>query len=155
MFIRKRVNHSKRYGNTERYQVLESYREGGKVKQRVICALGLCPTPEKALEAAKEDLRWIEEVQAQPIMPSPWRSGRHLFKARQSREAYFLERREKAEARIAELESVVARYSNACQHSDTTAPSSAVSKCSRRREHSDTTTIYPPAESQRCRSVET
>jgi len=62
LFIRKRTYNSKRYGVTESYQVIETYRENGKVKQRVICNLGKFSTPEAALEQAESLLRDREEV---------------------------------------------------------------------------------------------
>ncbi len=57
MFIRKRTYQSKRHGFTESYQVIETYREGGKVKQRYICNLGSSPTPEAALERTRQEMK--------------------------------------------------------------------------------------------------
>ena len=56
MFVRKRPS-----GN----QLLESYREGGKVRQRVVFNLGQHETPEAALAEAEAELAALEaEVQA-------------------------------------------------------------------------------------------
>ncbi len=51
-FIRKRISPTGR--RTPSYQVIETYREGGKVKQRVLANLGRFSTVEEALE----DTRW-------------------------------------------------------------------------------------------------
>jgi len=67
MFIRKRVNRTKRYGVSESYQVLESYREGGRVKQRHICNLGRCSTPELALQKARERLEILKKRMGKPV----------------------------------------------------------------------------------------
>lgn len=53
-FIRKRISPSKR--KTPSYQVIETYREDGKVKQRVLANLGCNPTPEKALSEFRREL---------------------------------------------------------------------------------------------------
>lgn len=63
MFIRKRTRYSKQKGyETESYQVVESYREGGKVKQRVIINLGKHPTCTAALEAAEHHLSCMKKI---------------------------------------------------------------------------------------------
>jgi hypothetical protein len=53
-FIRKRISPSRR--QTPSYQVIETYREDGKVKQRVLANLGRNPTPEKALSEFREEM---------------------------------------------------------------------------------------------------
>lgn len=53
-FIRKRISPSQK--KTPSYQVIETYREGGKVKQRVLANLGCYPTPEKALSEFRRQL---------------------------------------------------------------------------------------------------
>ncbi len=60
MFIRKRTYKTK-YGISESYQAIETYRENGKVKQKILANLGRFPTPERALEDAKLYLRKSEE----------------------------------------------------------------------------------------------
>ncbi len=58
-FIRKRISPTGR--RTPSYQVIETYREGGKVKQRVLANLGRFSTVEEALE----DTRWyLEQVES-------------------------------------------------------------------------------------------
>ena len=39
-FIRKRFSSNRRYGETYSYQVIETYRVAGQVKQRVLANLG-------------------------------------------------------------------------------------------------------------------
>ena len=59
MFIRKRTYYSKRYGReTASYQVIQTYREGGKVKQRVIYNLGPNPSLNDVLKEAKEKMNY-------------------------------------------------------------------------------------------------
>jgi len=53
-FIRKRISPSRR--QTPSYQVIETYREDGKVKQRVLANLGRNSTPEKALSEFREEM---------------------------------------------------------------------------------------------------
>ena len=48
-FIRRKVAHSKTY-----YALVESYRENGKVKQRILCPLGKSPTFEDAIKRQKK-----------------------------------------------------------------------------------------------------
>jgi hypothetical protein len=50
MFIRKRLTSTKRNGEGYSYQLIETYREGGKIKQRVLYNLARCPTIEAAIE---------------------------------------------------------------------------------------------------------
>ena len=53
-FIRKRISPTGR--RTLSYQLIETYREGGKVKQRVLANLGRCSTVEEALEDTRRHL---------------------------------------------------------------------------------------------------
>jgi hypothetical protein len=59
-FIRKRISPSRR--QTPSYQVIETYREDGKVKQRVLANLGCNPTPEEALSEFRKELMVTREV---------------------------------------------------------------------------------------------
>ncbi len=54
MFIRRRISPSNR--RTLSYQLIESYREGGKIRQRVIACLGPHSTIEAALEATRGEI---------------------------------------------------------------------------------------------------
>lgn len=60
MFIRKRTTKTKGHGATVHYQVLESYRDNGKVKQRVLCNLGNHSTCEARLEELQVSLSQTE-----------------------------------------------------------------------------------------------
>jgi len=66
-FIRKRISPSLK--RTPSYQVIETYREDGKVKQRVLANLGCNPTPEKALSEFRKELEvtkgLIEELRTE------------------------------------------------------------------------------------------
>ena len=60
MFIRKRISKTK-HGTRESYQAIETYRENGKVKQKILANLGRFPTPEQALEQVKVWFRTSEK----------------------------------------------------------------------------------------------
>ena len=53
-FVRKRISPSRR--QTPSYQIIETYRECGKVKQRVLANLGCNPTPERALDEFRREM---------------------------------------------------------------------------------------------------
>jgi hypothetical protein len=57
MFIRKRL--STKHAS---YQIIQTYREGGKVKQRVIYNLGRHPTVDDALKTKYSQLKALEEI---------------------------------------------------------------------------------------------
>jgi hypothetical protein len=59
-FIRKRISPSRR--KTPSYQIIETYREDGKVKQRVLANLGPNPTPEEALCEFRKELQATQNV---------------------------------------------------------------------------------------------
>jgi hypothetical protein len=59
-FIRKRISPSRR--KTPSYQLIETYREDGKVKQRVLANLGRHSTPERAM---KEYGTQLDEIRQQ------------------------------------------------------------------------------------------
>lgn len=68
-FIRRRLSSNHRfYGKIYSHQLVETYREGGKVKQRVLANLGGAETIAEALEWAKESIQrtktmgWIGKV---------------------------------------------------------------------------------------------
>jgi hypothetical protein len=49
---------TKRVGGGEYFQLVENYREGGKVRQRVLAHLGRYPTVEAAIEESERGLEW-------------------------------------------------------------------------------------------------
>jgi hypothetical protein len=57
MFIRQKIVKGRKY-----YQVVESVRQGDKVRQHVIVALGGTPDPVKALRQMKHDLNFLRYV---------------------------------------------------------------------------------------------
>ena len=73
---------SKIVKGTAYYQIVEGRREGGRVRQRVVLALGRTPDPEAALKGMKRTLARLRRDQ--PYVSSP--------------------RRERLDASIAELE---------------------------------------------------
>lgn len=121
MFIRKRVNHSKRYGVTERYQVCETYREGGKVKQRVLAGLGSTSNPIKALERAEEDLRLEESLLLKYTKQRLYCHGGFIPPNKHyKRILNQLKRVDKAEEKVRKLEYVVAKMGDRRANFDTT-----------------------------------
>ena len=53
-FIRKRISPSQR--QTPSYQIIETYRSNGKVRQRVLANLGSSSMPERALEQFRREM---------------------------------------------------------------------------------------------------
>jgi hypothetical protein len=90
MWIRKRRSLTRR-GVRERHQVIETYREDGKVRQKAICSLGRDSTPQEALARARSLLR----VYSQGRIRSP-RSKERVLKQKK---------------RVELLERVVAKWS--------------------------------------------
>ena len=115
MFIRKREYESKR-GPTASYQVIESYREGGKVKQRTICNLMYLPTPAAALERARRMLA----ARAEDLPP---RTPKHAEKRKLHAQ--------ELHARLTKLESVVAKMGSIVDVSATTTGKRSGKKVSR------------------------
>jgi hypothetical protein len=115
-FIRKRHSSNHRlYGDIYSYQLIETYRENGKVKQRVICNLHGCETVEQALEIAKEHLEDYRKTVARGVpaydWPQTW-SWRRLSTAEQELEKtrwreHMASEVASYEARVALLERVV------------------------------------------------
>ena len=109
MFIRKQIRKSKKWGIGKSYQVIETYREGGKVKQRVVCNLGWDATPELALKTAKERLEACDGWMKKPY-PMHYDSGRYIPEdVRAKKEQERLKEYLKWENRVKELEAVVSK----------------------------------------------
>jgi hypothetical protein len=122
MFVRKRTYRTKKGRVGESYQVLETYRENGGVKQRVVCRLGRYPTPEQALEVVRRLLKVAEDIAKQPVKPY---SGLLRVRTRSLKEikrieAERLQRFEKLKAWVAKLEYVVSKKCNMSYKNDTT-----------------------------------
>jgi hypothetical protein len=117
-FIRRRRSSNHRdYGELYSHQLIETYRQDGKVKQRVIANLRRCETVEEALEVERE---WLEDYRKDVARGVPifgWRdtrSWRRLGHEGQEREKtkwreYIASRVAYHEARVATLESVVSK----------------------------------------------
>ncbi len=113
MFIRKRVTHTKNYGVNEHYQVLQTYREGKTIRQRVVCNLKRDSTPAMALKTAQDDLRWAEEWNARCVSDDLMMIGRRRYydhhKEPLRREA--AARLDRCQKRVTLLENVVSQLS--------------------------------------------
>jgi len=76
-FIRRRISPSRR--KTPSYQIIETYREDGKVKQRVLANLGSKPTPELALREFQREAdvirARIRKYETAVAVKSPGRNG--------------------------------------------------------------------------------
>lgn len=101
-FIRKRYSGKYRGRDNYSYQVIETYREGGKVKQRVLINLGPSPTIEQALERARKGIEfWTREAQGRGL-PFPDSDPTHWRRSAQ-------ETVSRLHAYLEELEAVVSR----------------------------------------------
>jgi hypothetical protein len=101
-FIRKRLSSMHRlYGTIYSYQLIETYRDGGRVKQRVLANLGGAETVTEALEWAKEDIQRTRTM--------PW-FGKITREKREEAMRYRAEAIAASEAQIALLESLLSRF---------------------------------------------
>jgi hypothetical protein len=113
MFVRSKVVKGRTY-----YQVVESYRSGGKVRHRTLASLGTCPTVEEAYHEALLHFRSGTESRDGKWVIGPWneasydrvvqldrlRERPHGYKTRQEIEADTERRRRAAEGRRAREE---------------------------------------------------
>ena len=121
-FIRKRISPTSR--RTPSYQLVESYRENGKVRQRVLANLGPWPTLDEALEHASIGLGRAHEF-VRMCERGHNNAGRSL--GEQDGE-HARRRLEKAQAKVEKLERVVSEKRRMVPVSDTTAPTAAASR---------------------------
>jgi len=122
MFIRKRTYKLKSGRITESCQVIETYRENGKIKQKIIVNLNRFSNPVKALEYAQMRLGWAKRMYDKPILWSRLRRTKH-FTRKEHYDRILRERLEqvqKFEKWIKELQEVVSRLSIRITISDTT-----------------------------------
>ena len=111
LFIRKRSSSKNR--QTFSYQVIETYRAHGRMKQRVVANLGQCPTVEAALEVERANFDKIrQQIERSQTMPHTHSTGApvslemgDIWPLLSTRCAPIVE------ARIALLESLVTRMS--------------------------------------------
>jgi hypothetical protein len=94
MYVRSKVVKGKTY-----YQIVEGVREGPRVRQRVVLALGTTQDPRRALEQWKRGLQRLRRERAQW---APW-PGMSKTTAR---------RLERLDAKIADLESHIAKLTS-------------------------------------------
>jgi hypothetical protein len=117
-FIRKRLTETKR-GLTAHYQVLETYRQDGKVSQRVLCNLRGFSKPEEALIDAQRKKKWLEDNIANPRRY--YITGRFItLRIQAKRKLQRLRELEKVEKKIKILQNVVSRLSCQLEDHDTT-----------------------------------
>jgi len=122
MFIRKRTYKLKSGRITESYQVIETYRENGKIKQKMIINLNRFSDPEKALEYAQMRLEWAKRIYEKPILSSRLRTTKN-FTRKEHKQRIIRERLEqvqKFEKWVKELGEVVSRLFRQRHNYDTT-----------------------------------
>jgi hypothetical protein len=120
LFIRKRSSSKNR--QTFSYQVIETYRAHGRMKQRVVANLGQYPTVEAALEAERANFAQIkQQIERSQAMPHTHSTGApvslemgDIWPLLSIRCAPIVE------ARIALLESLLSRMSKQTGASDDT-----------------------------------
>jgi hypothetical protein len=120
LFIRKRSSSKNR--QTFSYQVIETYRAQGRMKQRVVANLGQCPTVEAALEVERANFAKIrQQIERSQTMPHTHSTGAQvslemgaIWPLLSTRCAPIVE------ARIALLESLLSRMSKQTGASDAT-----------------------------------
>jgi hypothetical protein len=117
-FIRKRTGRWNG-GTAVYYQLVETYRENGKVKQRV-AGLGVHPTVEEALHALRARVARIEALLVRE--PQGWRAWRR----RKKTAAELTECLDRARDRLMKLEGVVSRISRRRDTLDTTPEASGI-----------------------------
>jgi hypothetical protein len=119
-FVRRRMypedKHKGRWKLVPRYQLVETYREGGKVKQRV-ASLGKHATVEEALHAFRESVAFWERALARNEEARGWRAHRRRSRRREELNVLL----GKARDRLAKLEAVVSTTSHRRDNLDTTA----------------------------------
>ena len=116
-FIRKRISPTGR--RTPSYQLIETYREGGKVKQRVLANLGWFSTVEKALDHCRNSLADAERGLARREQRGPRGGGRYALSHRKTLD-WFRRRIERKREHLRQLEAVVSETSRRRTLPDTT-----------------------------------
>ena len=101
------------------HQLIETYRDGGKVKQRVVANLGHSTTPEEALRHDRVELTRWERILARVEARGP-RGGGRLARSHQKTLADHRRRVEKWRGRVATLEVVVSGMVRRRSNVDTT-----------------------------------
>ncbi len=138
-FIRSRISQTKRYGETKSHQLIETYRENGKVKQRVLANLGSHPTVEEALEHTRKAIEWTRGALARRKTQGP-RGGGRLARCRERHLAWWRRRLARQETHLRALEAVVSKSARRRDIVDTTSCNRGVVSESRRRQYNLDTT---------------
>jgi len=109
-FIRKRLSSVHRlYGERYSFQVIETYREAGKVKHRVLANLHGCDSIEKALQFTKEQLEDYRRILARGKPEFGWSETRSWLRlSEQEQEQEKSQWRECIASRVAWYEERVA-----------------------------------------------
>ena len=89
------------------YQIVEGKRDGDRVRQRVVLALGRTPDPRVALKEWRRELRSLERRQGQLIFRRMWELGRSPTPADSPDIARLSVRREKLQAKIETLAGLI------------------------------------------------
>ena len=116
-FIRKRISPTGR--RTPSYQVIETYREGGKVKQRVLANLGWFPTVEEASDHCRNSLADTEHGLARLEQLRPRDGGRYALSHGQALD-WFRRRIERQREYLRRLDAVVSENGPMGRIPDTT-----------------------------------
>jgi hypothetical protein len=102
MYVRSMVVKGKTY-----YQIVEGRRDGDRVRQRVILALGRIPDPRLALKEWRRDLRSLERQQGSLLMRRILSSGRMPTAAEAPEIARLSVRRKGLQAKIETLAGLI------------------------------------------------
>ena len=105
-FIRCRTSKTQRGGETKSYQLIKTYRDSGKVRQRVLANLGSHPTVEEALEHTRTAVEWTRGALARREARGP-RGGGRMVRSFERDLAWWRARLEREEVQLRALEAVV------------------------------------------------
>jgi hypothetical protein len=104
-FIRRRLSSDNEDGRSYSHQLIETYREGGKVKQRILANLGNAPTIADALERAKGEFQGLK---------TRMKTNPYIRLLDREHVQYLVGVVTRLEARIAELERLQGAASKKC-----------------------------------------
>jgi len=118
MFIRKRVRKLKKGKESITYQMIESFREKGKIKQRIV-SMGNCSSPEEFL---KQNIKYLEVLERQLKIPlSEYKELKSAFgvcivevpmikKKAEKKRGKLVKRYKKQKSKLAKLDRVVSKW---------------------------------------------
>ncbi len=105
-FVRCRTAQTKHHGETKSHQLIETYRENGRVKQRVLANLGDHPTVEEALDHTRKAVDWTRRALARKKARGP-RGGGRLARSFERGLEWWRHRLARQEVQLRALEAVV------------------------------------------------